>query len=105
MGQLFKSPINNFSALMAKLPEVHTKWCQVPFKKRKQEFEIYIILSQSHKYTNCFAFPEGSEPTTKKTFQKRNNSATLVMQQPKYPDYTCVPIYFSLSFPHKSFLF
>lgn len=26
------------------------------------------------------------------------------MQQPKYPDYTCVPIYLSLSFSYKSFL-
>lgn len=41
MGHLFKSPVNNFSALMAKLPEVHTKLCQVQFKKKtKQKFEI-----------------------------------------------------------------
>lgn len=44
MGQLFRSPISYFSALMAKPPEVHKKWCQVQLKKSKQKFEFYIIL-------------------------------------------------------------
>lgn len=81
MSQLFESPINIFSALMDRIPEVHTKWGQVQFRISKQKFEIYIILLNRTNMQIDFTFPEDSGPTMKKTFQNHNNSETLVMQQ------------------------
>lgn len=86
MGQLFRSPISYFSALMAKLPEVHTKWCQVQLKKSKQKFEIYILLVNGTNMQILLHSLRIQSQQQKKTFQNCNNSETLVMQQPRYPD-------------------
>lgn len=58
-----------FSALMDRIPEVHTKWSQVQFRISKQKFEIYISLVNHTNMQIYFTFPEDSGPTTKKFFK------------------------------------